>query len=44
MSVKFDNITWNIIEKFFNDNPQVLVKHHLPRLVKEKETSNARQY
>ena len=29
MSVKFDNITWNIIEKFFNDNPQVLVKHHL---------------
>ena len=29
MSVKFDNITWNIIEKFFYDNPQVLVKHHL---------------
>jgi len=29
MSVKFQNITWNIIEKFFYDNPQVLVKHHL---------------
>ena len=29
MSVKYNNTTWNIIEKYFNDNPQVLVKHHI---------------
>ena len=29
MSVKYDTVTWNIIEKFFYDNPQVLVKHHI---------------
>jgi DNA-directed RNA polymerase II subunit RPB2 len=29
MSLKYDSMTWNIIEKFFYDNPQVLVKHHL---------------
>jgi DNA-directed RNA polymerase II subunit RPB2 len=29
MSIKYDTLTWNIIEKFFYDNPQVLVKHHL---------------
>ena len=29
MSIKYDNATWNIIEKFFYDNPQVLVKHHI---------------
>ena len=29
MSIKYDTITWNIIEKFFYDNPQVLVKHHI---------------
>ena len=28
MSIKYNNATWNIIEKFFYDNPQVLVKHH----------------
>ena len=29
MSLKYNNATWNIIEKFFYDNPQVLVKHHI---------------
>ena len=29
MSVKYDTVTWNIIEKFFYDNPQVLVQHHI---------------
>ncbi len=29
MSVNYDNTTWNIIEKFFYDNPQVLVQHHI---------------
>lgn len=29
MNVKYNNTTWNIIEKYFNDNPQVLVKHHI---------------
>ena len=29
MSLKYNNTTWNIIEKFFNDNPQILVKHHI---------------
>ena len=29
MSIKYDTVTWNIIEKFFYDNPQVLVKHHI---------------
>ena len=29
MSIKYNNATWNIIEKFFYDNPQVLVKHHI---------------
>ena len=29
MSMKYNNATWNIIEKFFHDNPQVLVKHHI---------------
>jgi len=29
MSIKYNNTTWNIIEKFFYDNPQVLVKHHI---------------
>ena len=29
MSLKYNNITWNIIEKYFNDNPQILVKHHI---------------
>jgi DNA-directed RNA polymerase II subunit RPB2 len=29
MSIKYNNTTWNIIEKFFTDNPQVLVKHHI---------------
>ncbi len=29
MSVKYENITWNIIEKYFFDNPQILVNHHL---------------
>ena len=29
MSIKYNNATWNIIENFFNDNPQVLVKHHI---------------
>ena len=29
MSIKYNTATWNIIEKFFYDNPQVLVKHHL---------------
>ena len=29
MSLKYNNTTWNIIEKFFYDNPQILVKHHI---------------
>ena len=29
MSIDYTNTTWNIIENFFNDNPQVLVKHHI---------------
>ena len=29
MSTKYNNATWNIIDKFFYDNPQVLVKHHI---------------
>ena len=29
MSLKYNNTTWNIIEKYFNDNPQILVKHHI---------------
>ena len=29
MSIKYENATWNIIEKFFYDNPQILVKHHI---------------
>mgnify|MGYP003989121933 FL=1 len=29
MSIKYNTSTWNIIEKFFYDNPQVLVKHQL---------------
>jgi DNA-directed RNA polymerase II subunit RPB2 len=29
MSIKYNNTTWNIIEKYFYDNPQVLVKHHI---------------
>ena len=29
MSLKYQNTTWNIIEKYFNDNPQILVKHHI---------------
>ena len=29
MSLKYTTATWNIIEKFFNDNPQVLVQHHI---------------
>jgi DNA-directed RNA polymerase II subunit RPB2 len=29
MSIKYNTATWNIIEKFFYDNPQVLVKHHI---------------
>ena len=29
MSTKNNIATWNIIEKFFYDNPQVLVKHHI---------------
>ena len=29
MSLKYSTATWNIIDKFFNDNPQVLVKHHI---------------
>jgi DNA-directed RNA polymerase II subunit RPB2 len=29
MSIEYNNATWNIIEKFFYDNPQVLVKHHI---------------
>jgi len=29
MSLKYSAATWNIIDKFFNDNPQVLVKHHI---------------
>ena len=29
MSIKYTNTTWNIIETFFNDNPQILVKHHI---------------
>lgn len=29
MSNKYSDTTWNIIDKFFNDNPQVLVKHHI---------------
>ena len=26
---KSDNISWKIIDKFFNDNPQILVRHHI---------------
>jgi len=29
MSLKFESMTWNIIEKYFYDNPQILVNHHL---------------
>ena len=29
MSLKYTTATWNIIEKFFYDNPQVLVQHHI---------------
>jgi DNA-directed RNA polymerase II subunit RPB2 len=29
MSIKYNTATWNIIEKFFYDNPQVLVKHQI---------------
>ncbi len=25
----YENISWNIIDKFFNDNPNILVRHHL---------------
>ena len=24
----YDDITWNVIQKYFEDNPQVLVQHH----------------
>ena len=24
MSIKYENATWNIIEKFFYDNPEIL--------------------
>jgi DNA-directed RNA polymerase beta subunit len=26
---EIDKITWNIIDKLFRDNPNLLVKHHL---------------
>ena len=29
MSIKYDNLTWNIIQKYFEDNPQILVKHQI---------------
>ena len=29
MSIQFNTATWNIIENFFTDNPQVLVQHHI---------------
>jgi DNA-directed RNA polymerase II subunit RPB2 len=46
MSIKYEDTTWKIIEKMFNDNPQILVQHHLdsyndffknglPRIIKE---------
>ena len=27
-SNSFNNVTWNVIQKYFEDNPQVLVQHH----------------
>ena len=24
-----ENIAWNIIDKYFKDNPNVLIRHHL---------------
>jgi DNA-directed RNA polymerase II subunit RPB2 len=29
MSNNNDNVIWNIIDKYFQDNPNILVKHHL---------------
>ena len=27
-SSSFNNVTWNVIQKYFDDNPQLLVEHH----------------
>ena len=28
-SNSFDDVTWNVIQKYFEDNPQILVQHHI---------------